>query len=98
MEPFKAFDRAWYLQNLPDGGIYFYCGKPAIAVQDTEGKEQVGLEKPRGGFLHELGFVVHQPNPGTAWKLATSLLSPLGPLPGGSRAWELCGPPPLGSG
>lgn len=43
----------------------------------------------------------------TSWYISLSLAQledgylitlPTGPLPGGSKAWELCGPPPLGSG
>lgn len=60
--------------------FFFYCGKPIAAVQDTEGtlraKEQVGLEKPRGCFLHKLGFMVMSSQP---WRGLITL--PSGPPP-----------------
>lgn len=57
-----------------------------LLYRTLRAKEQVGLEKPRGCFLHKLSFMVMSSQPWHGLKLATSLLSPLGPLPGGLQS------------
>lgn len=57
-----------------------------LLYRTLRAKEQVGLEKPRGCFLDKLGFMLMSSQPWRGLKLATSLLSPLGPIPGGLQS------------